>query len=69
MVVGGQLAEGGAGLFDGINAGLARDAIPPALARVRVVRGSLGSHAPILGAATALISQELEVLASPAAVA
>ncbi len=69
VVIGGPLAEAGAVFFDAIDAAIARDAIPPAAARARVVPGSLGAHASILGAATALISRELEVLVSPAAVA
>ena len=40
-----------------------------AAGRARVVPGSLGEHASILGAATALISRELEVLVSSAVVA
>jgi predicted NBD/HSP70 family sugar kinase len=69
VVIGGPLADAGAVFFDAIDAAIARDAIPPAAARARVVPGSLGGHASILGAATALISRELEVLISPAAVA
>ncbi|MDA0168473.1 ROK family transcriptional regulator [Solirubrobacter taibaiensis] len=62
VVIGGHLAEAGVVFFDAIDAAIVRDAIPSAAARARVVPGSLGAHAPILGAATALISRELEVL-------
>jgi predicted NBD/HSP70 family sugar kinase len=64
VVIGGQLVDGGAVLLDAIAAGIARDAIAPAAARARVVAGELGSHAAILGAATALTSRELEVLST-----
>jgi hypothetical protein len=55
-------------LLDAVDAGVGRHAIPPAAARVRVVAGTLGPDAAILGVATALMSRELEALVSSMAV-
>jgi predicted NBD/HSP70 family sugar kinase len=49
VVVGGDLAAAGEVLLDGLRAGLARAAIPPA-ADIEVVTGVLGERAEVLGA-------------------
>jgi predicted NBD/HSP70 family sugar kinase len=68
VVVGGELADAGPVLFDAIDQGLARDALVPALARTEVVAGTVGPRAPVLGAASALMTRELEALVNPASV-
>ena len=68
VVLGGQLADAGTVLLAAVDAGVGRHAIPPAAARVRVVAGTLGPDAAILGVATALMSRELEALVSSMAV-
>ncbi len=62
VVVGGDLAQAGPVLLDPIGAAIARHSVAPAAAAVRVVPGTLGERAEVLGAAALILAQSPRAL-------
>ena len=63
VVVGGELAAAGQVLLEPIQAGVERHAVRPAAAGLRVVTGTLGDRAEVLGAAALILAQSPHALA------
>ena len=63
LVIGGELSEAGDVLLDPIREAIARSAIPPAAAAVRVVAAELGTRAEALGAASIQLARAPQALA------
>ncbi|MBE2320795.1 ROK family transcriptional regulator [Solirubrobacter sp. CPCC 204708] len=63
VIIGGELAAAGDTLLEPIREAVDRRAILPAARAVRVVRGSLGEHAEVLGAAAVQLARAPEALA------
>jgi predicted NBD/HSP70 family sugar kinase len=63
VVIGGELAAAGDVLLDPIRESVERRAVPPAARAVRVIRGTLGEHAEVLGAAAVQLARAPEALA------
>ena len=63
VVVGGELAAAGESLLGPIRAAILQHAVFPAAARVKVVQGSLGDRAEVLGAAALLLDRAPAALA------
>jgi predicted NBD/HSP70 family sugar kinase len=57
LIVGGDLAEAGDLLLDGVRESLARSALPSAAEAATVVAGSLGDRAQVLGAIALVLSE------------
>jgi predicted NBD/HSP70 family sugar kinase len=64
VVIGGEVASAGETLLAPIRAAVERRAVPPAARAVRVVRGTLGEHAEVLGAAAVQLARAPEALAA-----
>jgi predicted NBD/HSP70 family sugar kinase len=56
VVVGGELADAGELLLEGMRASIAEAALPPAASHARIVTGVLGLRAPVLGAVALVVS-------------
>ena len=63
VIIGGELAAAGETLLEPIREAVERRSVPPAANAVRVVRGTLGEHAEVLGAAAVQLSRAPEALA------
>ncbi len=63
LVIGGELSEAGEVLLEPIRDAIARSAMPPAAAAVRVVGAELGTRAEALGAASIQLSRAPQALA------
>jgi predicted NBD/HSP70 family sugar kinase len=63
LVFGGDLAGAGDTLLDAVRAAIERSAVAPAAGAVRVVAGTLGERAEVLGAAALLLAQSPHTLA------
>ena len=63
LVFGGDLAGAGDTLLDAVRAAIERSAVAPAASAVRVVAGTLGERAEVLGAAALLLAQSPHTLA------
>jgi predicted NBD/HSP70 family sugar kinase len=57
VVVGGELAEAGPPLLDGIRSAIERHALPDTAAAVTVLAGALGERATVLGALASVIAE------------
>jgi predicted NBD/HSP70 family sugar kinase len=64
VVVGGDLAPAGAVLLDPMRAAIERHGVAPAAGAVRVVPGTLGDRAEVLGAAGLILAQSPHALAA-----
>jgi len=64
VVVGGDLAPAGPMLLDPIRAAIERHGVAPAAGAVRVVAGTLGDRAEVLGAAGLILAQSPHALAT-----
>jgi predicted NBD/HSP70 family sugar kinase len=64
VVVGGDLAPAGPVLLDPIRAAIERHGVAPAAGAVRVVAGTLGDRAEVLGAAGLILAQSPHALAT-----
>ncbi len=63
VIIGGELAAADDVLLDPIRDAVERRAVPPAARAVRVIRGTLGEHAEVLGAAAVQLAHAPEALA------
>jgi predicted NBD/HSP70 family sugar kinase len=63
VVIGGELAATGEVLLDPLRAAIEREALAPAAAQARVVRGALGGDAEVLGAAALVLERAPQALA------
>jgi predicted NBD/HSP70 family sugar kinase len=63
VVIGGDLASAGDVLLDAVRATVERDAVPGAAGSVRVVAGTLGERAEVLGAAALVLARSPHALA------
>ena len=63
VIIGGELAAAGETLLEPIREAVERRAVPPAAKAARVVRGTLGEHAEVLGAAAVQLTRAPEALA------
>ncbi|WP_170178843.1 ROK family transcriptional regulator [Solirubrobacter pauli] len=63
VIIGGELAAAGDVLLDPIREAVEQRAVPPAARAVRVIRGTLGEHAEVLGAAAVQLARAPEALA------
>jgi predicted NBD/HSP70 family sugar kinase len=64
VIIGGDLAAAGDVLLDPIRESVELRAVPPAARAVRVIRGTLGEHAEVLGAAAVQLSRAPDALAN-----
>lgn len=63
VIIGGELAAAGETLLEPIRESVDRRSVPPAARSVRVIRGTLGEHAEVLGAAAVQLARAPEALA------
>jgi predicted NBD/HSP70 family sugar kinase len=63
LVFGGDLAGAGDTLLDAVRRAIARSTVAPAAEAVRVVAGTLGERAEVLGAAALLLAESPHTLA------
>jgi predicted NBD/HSP70 family sugar kinase len=62
VVIGGELARAGDALLAPVRTAIAEYSVPPAAAAVRVVPGTLGERAEVLGAAALILAQSPQAL-------
>jgi predicted NBD/HSP70 family sugar kinase len=62
IVVGGELAQAGAVLFDPLRDAITRYALPVAVEKLQVVAGELGDRAELMGALALVVGQSGRVL-------
>ncbi|MBV9604471.1 MAG: ROK family transcriptional regulator, partial [Solirubrobacterales bacterium] len=64
VVVGGDLAQAGEVLLDPMTAAIERHSVAPAAAAVRIIPGTLGARAEVLGAAALILAKSPRALAA-----